>query len=170
MATDKPSSLTVRRNTVDPSSNSKKRKLDDEDLTWPPTKRPALDHEDNELLKHLFDFLKSPVIKDEYPEDYVAINDEGVNASPNTCPYEGIVDEAVIYVGCRSVATNTMHVPVQIRQAKRTRSNVWNRAAQQSLNEEDRGDKWRGLGPMKYINDRKEQQIWAYYDRYEYDL
>ena len=116
--TDEPSPLTVHSITIDHSYKGNKRKLEDSttwrDSTWPPKKRLALDDQDYEFLNNLFgDFLKSTSNKDEYSEDYVAINEEGVTESPLPCEYDDVVKVDNINLSTRSVSTNTLHVPMR---------------------------------------------------------
>ena len=68
-------------------------------------------------LSNLFGFLQSP--------EYL----------------EGVVEVGHRDFESRSVATNTIHVPIRRRQPHCSRSMVWSHAAKQFLNEEDRSDK-----------------------------
>ena len=105
---DKPSPLSINKNTVDHSFNDKKRKLEDADSNLPPNKRPALgDQDDQEFQNGLFGFLDN----NEYPQDYLVIQEEEVTVTP--IAYDGVVDVDIVNIGNRSIGTNAMHVAVR---------------------------------------------------------
>ena len=122
--TDEPSPITTHNITADHSYNSNKQKFEDNywsDIAWPPKKKHCLALDDLEFLNNIFIFLKSPTDIDDYSEDYVSINEEGVVPSPTSCEYEGFAEVDRSNYGIQSVATNTMHVPVRQRSSHLTR-------------------------------------------------
>ena len=147
--TDEPSPLTTQNITADHSYKSNKRKFEDSscsDVSWPPKKKHCQALDDQEFLNNIFCFLKSPTNIDDYSDDYVPINDEGVVPSPSTCKYEGFVEVDRSNYGFRSVATNTRHVPMRQVTSHLTRQMAWRHAAKQYLSDEDCVEK---RGPLR---------------------
>ena len=97
--TYKPSPLTILNNTV---KQSKKRKFEESsssrDSSWPPGKRYAPEYQDSDGMK--------------ISDHYIFSDEEAVTESPTHSSYEGLVKDSYRNIGFRSVATNTMHVPV----------------------------------------------------------
>ena len=126
----------------------------------------ALD--DQEFLNYIFSFLKSTTDIDDYSEDYVAINEKGVVPSPTSCEYEGYVQVDRSNYVFRSVATNTMHVPMRQGASHFTRYKAWRHAAKDYISDEDRVDK-RGprQGSHKDRNQRMVNEIMSYYGRWK---
>ena len=149
LGTDQPSPLAVHNITVDHSYNHNKRTLEDmtslEYSTCPPTKIPALEDQD---------YINPDVI---------------VTETPVRCEYEGVVDADISNIGIRSIATNTMHVPIQRAPTKCIRSNAWSQAAKQYLSVKDRADK-RGprKGTQKQKTQRMNKAMTAYYCRLDW--
>ena len=169
LETDEPSPLTTHNITAHQRYRSNKRKCEDDDwahATWPPTKKLCLALGDQEFLNNLFSFLKSPIDIYEYSEDYVTINEEGVVPPSTACEYEGFVEVHRSKYGTKSVATNTMHVPVSQGSSHLTRYRAWSHAAKQYLSDEDRVDK-RGPRQGSYENraQRMVHEIMSYYCR-----
>ena len=162
--TDEPSPLTTHNLTVDHGKKSSKRKL--EDHAWSPKKKPSLALDDQEFLDEMFSFLKSPIVLFDYSDNHAAINEEGVIPYSTTCEYEGLVEVERSSYGSRSVATNTMHVPLRQGSSRPTRYRAWCHAAKQYLSVEDQVDK-RGprIGSREERTKRMENEILAYYCR-----
>ena len=158
LKTDKPSPLTV-------NNNSKKRKFDKctawEDSNSPPKKRATFDNQDYGYLNSLFDYLKSPSINDDY------VDEKSVNQTLTPCEYEGFVEvDHHNNLALRSVATNTIHVPVRRLPHQYTRSKSWKHAAKQFIREEDRmGKRGSRQGTKEDRTKRMTETILAYYCR-----
>ena len=156
-----PSPLTLQKNKVDYSYNDKKRKREDSDSAFPPNKRLASDNEDHVV----FDSLISPINNDGYPEECHTVKEEDIVRSSIPCPYEGVVDDGISSIGCRSISTNTNHVPMRRAPPKYYRSEDWSHTAMLFLSEEDRVDKRPSHGSEKDRTKRLENKILDYYCR-----
>ena len=81
--TDVNSTLTVPSNNNDNSCHAKNRKLEHGPVlgenTWSQRKRLDLDQE-------------YPILDQEYPEDYVDVNDKGITETPTLCENEDLVE------------------------------------------------------------------------------
>ena len=164
--TESDSPLTVHDITADHSYNGNKRKLEDsndlcEYSTLPTRKRLALGDQDPFHLNNLFDFLKFKINNMGNSNSYVVeINEVGVGESQMD---EGFVEVACSNFDIRSIATNTMHVPLRIGLTQCSRYKVWSHTAKQFLSEKDRVDK-RGPKQDGRIN-RMANLILDYYCR-----